>query len=69
MLLVSSSSRTDHWIVPGGGLEPEETSDVAAVREVVEEAGVQGKIGRFLGTFQVHKYTGSGTSCESMLAY
>ncbi|CAL8097196.1 unnamed protein product [Orchesella dallaii] len=52
ILLVTSSSHTDQWIVPGGGIEPEETSDVAALREVIEEAGVQGRIERFLGTFQ-----------------
>jgi len=52
ILLVTSSSHTDQWIVPGGGLEPEESSDVAAIREVIEEAGVQGRIDRFLGTFQ-----------------
>lgn len=53
MLLVSSSRNMDQWIVPGGGVEPEETTDVAATREVVEEAGVRGKIARCLGLFQV----------------
>lgn len=49
-----TSSRTpDKWIVPGGGLEPEEESDVAAIREVMEEAGVRGVLGRALGTFEV----------------
>ncbi len=53
ILLVTSSSHTDQWIVPGGGIEPDETSDVAALREVIEEAGVNGNIDRFLGIFQV----------------
>lgn len=38
VLLVSSSRHPDKWIVPGGGMEPEEEPSVAAVREVCEEA-------------------------------
>uniref|UniRef100_A0A8B9HGS1 Nudix (nucleoside diphosphate linked moiety X)-type motif 3b n=1 Tax=Astyanax mexicanus TaxID=7994 RepID=A0A8B9HGS1_ASTMX len=37
VLLVSSSRHPDKWIVPGGGMEPEEEPSVAAVREVCEE--------------------------------
>jgi len=43
----------DRWIVPGGGVEPDESHTVAAIREVVEEAGVRGKIDRCLGVFEV----------------
>ncbi|GAB1300777.1 Diphosphoinositol polyphosphate phosphohydrolase 1 [Apodemus speciosus] len=39
VLLVSSSRHPDRWIVPGGGMEPEEEPSVAAVREVCEERG------------------------------
>lgn len=53
VLLVSSSRRPDHWIVPGGGVEPEEEASVTAIREVMEEAGVIGKLGRCLGVFEV----------------
>ncbi|OXA62954.1 Diphosphoinositol polyphosphate phosphohydrolase 1 [Folsomia candida] len=56
ILLVSSSRHTDQWIVPGGGVEPEETHSVAAMREVVEEAGVKGHIDRCLGVFQASAY-------------
>ncbi|KAL1764907.1 Diphosphoinositol polyphosphate phosphohydrolase 3-beta, partial [Sigmodon hispidus] len=52
VLLVSSSRYPDRWIVPGGGMEPEEEPDGAAVREVYEEAGVKGKLGRLLGVFE-----------------
>ncbi|KAH1171445.1 hypothetical protein KIL84_007063 [Mauremys mutica] len=38
VLLVSSSRHPDRWIVPGGGMEPEEEPNVAAVREVCEES-------------------------------
>lgn len=52
VLLVSSSRAPDRWIVPGGGLEPNEEPSVAAIREVMEEAGVRGKLGRCLGIFE-----------------
>ncbi|XP_030633306.1 diphosphoinositol polyphosphate phosphohydrolase 1 isoform X2 [Chanos chanos] len=53
VLLVSSSRHPDKWIVPGGGMEPEEEPSVAAVREVCEEAGVKGTLGRLVGIFEV----------------
>lgn len=37
VLLVSSSRNPDQWIVPGGGMEPEEEPCGAAIREVFEE--------------------------------
>ncbi|XP_078276328.1 diphosphoinositol polyphosphate phosphohydrolase 2-like isoform X2 [Rhinoraja longicauda] len=37
VLLVSSSRHPDQWIVPGGGMEPDEEPGSAAVREVYEE--------------------------------
>uniref|UniRef100_A0A8C2Z7S8 diphosphoinositol-polyphosphate diphosphatase n=1 Tax=Cyclopterus lumpus TaxID=8103 RepID=A0A8C2Z7S8_CYCLU len=39
VLLVSSSRHPDQWIVPGGGMEPEEEPCGAAIREVYEEVG------------------------------
>ena len=50
---MSGSGKPDRWVVPGGGIEPAEDSSVAAVREVQEEAGVKGTIGRLLGVFEV----------------
>ncbi|KAI5716387.1 hypothetical protein M8J76_005604 [Diaphorina citri] len=52
ILLVTSSRRPEHWIVPGGGVEPEEEPAATALREVAEEAGVLGKLGRSLGVFE-----------------
>lgn len=60
VLLVTSSRRPELWIVPGGGVEPDEEPAVSAVREVLEEAGVVGKLGRCLGVFEVtviNRYT------------
>uniref|UniRef100_A0A3B4FSB4 diphosphoinositol-polyphosphate diphosphatase n=1 Tax=Pundamilia nyererei TaxID=303518 RepID=A0A3B4FSB4_9CICH len=45
VLLVSSSRHPDQWIVPGGGMEPEEEPCGAAVREVFEELVEKGKKG------------------------
>lgn len=52
VLLVSSSRTPEKWIVPGGGIEPNEDSVEAAVREVMEEAGVRGILSRSLGQFE-----------------
>ncbi|OQR70321.1 diphosphoinositol polyphosphate phosphohydrolase 1-like [Tropilaelaps mercedesae] len=52
ILLVSSSSTPDRFIVPGGGLEPDEDAETAAIREVMEEAGVRGSLVRCLGVFE-----------------
>lgn len=53
VLLVTSSRRPELWIVPGGGVEPDEETSATAVREVLEEAGVVGALGRCLGVFEV----------------
>lgn len=50
---MTSSRRPDSWIVPGGGVEPEEEPAATALREVREEAGVVGSLGRCLGVFEV----------------
>ncbi|KAK9872203.1 hypothetical protein WA026_016257 [Henosepilachna vigintioctopunctata] len=55
ILLVNSSRCPEKWVVPGGGIEPDEESNVAATREVLEEAGVIGKLGRYLGVFYNHE--------------
>lgn len=52
VLLVTSSRRPELWIVPGGGVEPNEESSLTATREVLEEAGVIGQLGRCLGIFE-----------------
>lgn len=43
----------DRWVVPGGGVEPLEDPENAAKREILEEAGVRGELGRYLGVFEV----------------
>nr|CAD7401303.1 unnamed protein product [Timema poppensis] len=64
VLLVTSSRRPDHWIVPGGGVEPEEEPSKTAIREVLEEAGVCGKLGRCLGVFEVMSFYNHNVQCN-----
>lgn len=52
ILLITSSRSSSKWVIPGGGIEPQEDPGSAATREVWEEAGVKGQIVRFLGVFQ-----------------
>ena len=53
VLLVTSSRMPERWIVPGGSVEPDEDSSMAAMREVEEEAGVRGKLDGIIGVFEV----------------
>ncbi|KAK3089354.1 hypothetical protein FSP39_002971 [Pinctada imbricata] len=52
ILLVTSSKDREKWVVPGGGVEPLEDVHITAEREAFEEAGVRGKLGRYLGLFE-----------------
>ena len=49
VLLVRSRNNPEIYIFPGGGIEANETAQQAALREVKEEAGMVGRLGRCLG--------------------
>lgn len=51
-VLLISSNKPGIWKVPGGGIDPGEKASEAAAREVAEEAGVLGILGRCLGVFE-----------------
>uniref|UniRef100_K3WXL1 Nudix hydrolase domain-containing protein n=1 Tax=Globisporangium ultimum (strain ATCC 200006 / CBS 805.95 / DAOM BR144) TaxID=431595 RepID=K3WXL1_GLOUD len=50
VLVISSSKHTHEWILPKGGWESDETLVECALREVEEEAGIDGRIVGELGT-------------------
>jgi len=49
VLLVRAKKNPTNWIFPKGHIEPGETSENAAVRELLEEAGITGKLVRLAG--------------------
>lgn len=49
VLVVRAKRNPDHWIFPKGHVEPDETSDEAALRELLEEGGVEGEVVSRLG--------------------
>ncbi len=55
-LLVTSNSNKNKWIFPAGHIERGETAEEAALREVIEEAGVEAQITADLGKFQYYWY-------------
>jgi len=42
--LIISSSTGEHWVLPKGHIDPGETSETTALRELEEETGVLGEI-------------------------
>jgi 8-oxo-dGTP diphosphatase len=51
-LLVQAQKNRDKWVLPKGHLNPGESESDAALREVKEEAGVEGKILAPIGSIQ-----------------
>ena len=51
-LIITAKENPDHWVFPKGHIDPEETPEMAALREVSEETGVKGKIIQPVGVSQ-----------------
>lgn len=59
MLMVKQHhEERDIWMVPGGGIEDDESSFEAAVREVLEETGIEVEIDRLI--WHVEEVSGRG---------
>ena len=52
LLYKNQNGRHVGWVLPKGNVEPSETHQNAALREVKEESGVSAKIVKFLGSTQ-----------------
>lgn len=61
-LLITSSSNRDDWVLPKGHIEPGEDPPSAALRELMEEAGVAGSLIGMLGSVD---YTRDGVRIEA----
>ncbi|MCC6407971.1 MAG: NUDIX domain-containing protein [Planctomycetes bacterium] len=61
-LIVRSLKNAEHWVLPKGHIEPGETPEAAAVREVREEAGVEARLERYLGASE---YVLRGELCRT----
>ena len=40
-ILLSYETKTNQWMIPGGGLEGNESDEECCIREIAEETGVQ----------------------------
>jgi phosphohistidine phosphatase len=61
-ILIISSSKMKHWVVPKGIKEPGLSQKQSAAKEAWEEAGVKGKTGRkSIGAYSYEKW---GASCS-----
>ena len=78
VLLVRARRNPLEWIFPKGHIEPGETAEETAIRELEEEAGVAGEIVRSIGvsifqsprgevevTYFLVRFVGTATSHES----
>jgi 8-oxo-dGTP pyrophosphatase MutT (NUDIX family) len=52
VLLVRAKKNPSHWIFPKGHVEPGETLEETAARELCEEAGVEGEVVRRAGELE-----------------
>ena len=65
-ILLMNRSDGSGWCLPCGWVEPNETPAHAAIREVMEETGLEVKVVRLVGVFT--RYAGMNHSPHSMVA-
>ena len=44
----TDGSETKYWCIPGGGLDPGESLQEGVAREIMEETGIEAKVGKLL---------------------
>jgi 8-oxo-dGTP pyrophosphatase MutT (NUDIX family) len=66
-LLVTAKRHEDRWIFPKGHIDPGETPEVTAVREVLEETGVRARILEPVGSVEYRKQDGRVVHCAFFL--
>jgi 8-oxo-dGTP pyrophosphatase MutT (NUDIX family) len=63
-LIVSAKSDPSHWVIPKGHIEPGESPEAAAIRELREEAGV---LTRIIGTIGTLTFSFRSKEIETIL--
>lgn len=66
LFLVISSSSGLHWVLPNGHIDPGETEEAAALRELREEAGIRGELIQPLG-IQLYEKMGEAVASQYFL--
>lgn len=64
VLLVKQSYDDRYWSLPGGGMEPGESVDQAAIREVREETGLEVRLKRVVGIYSKPRENGLAITFE-----
>jgi len=54
-LIITARKNPNHWVLPKGHIDPGESPEQTAVREVAEETGVRAEVIDFAGTIQFTK--------------
>lgn len=67
-ILLIETRRGRRWQLPKGRLEPGETAQQAALREIHEETGVRGRLHSYLGAVQ-YRFSESGRTIDKRVDY
>ncbi len=60
-VMIVSSSNNKHWLVPKGIVEPGMSPQESARKEAYEEAGVDGQVEDYIGSYEIKKW---GAKCS-----
>ncbi|KAL3658663.1 hypothetical protein V7S43_016299 [Phytophthora oleae] len=69
LLISSSKPEKGDWLLPKGGWDKGEEIETAALREVIEEGGVNAQLLHSLGDYKVKEQTKRGEQAYSYFAY